>query len=143
MAALSRPELSGTTATLAVGDLTLITGFVAFGMTRHGGSPTDLPALGDTLAPFLIGWAVASILLGVYVRPGVQSPAVRGGRTAVAWVLAALLALGLRSTAMFGGGFDVAFLLVALLVGGTLLTGWRVALAPRVVGVDRPAGTTQ
>ncbi len=108
---------------LAVGDLLAILGVLTYGMIEHA---TFLPerAVG-VYAPFLIGWALAAMLIGAY-SPGAAESAKAavplGLRT---WVLAALIGFGLRWTPVFPGGLDAIFIAITLVLTGVLIGGLR------------------
>lgn len=120
------------TAALVLGDVALIALFVVLGEVRHHSLaqvPTYAP---ETMAPFLLGWVVTSLLAGVYapsVRGNVRSVA---GRTALAWVGAALIGQAIRATEFVRGNAAPAFVLVSLVVGLALLVPWRVLVAWRI-----------
>lgn len=120
--------LSGRTALLAIGDLLAIVTFVAIGEARHGGT---LAAGAETTGQFLLGWVVASLLVGAYAPRALASVTDGVGRAVGAWLMAAVLGVSIRA-ALTTGRFSVVFLLVSIGVGGVLLALWRV-LALRFV----------
>ncbi|MFC7080896.1 DUF3054 domain-containing protein [Halorussus caseinilyticus] len=126
----SRFDRSPDTALLALGDLLVLVGFIVMGELRHDVNPAESPlVVADTLAPFLLGWVVAALAVGVYA-PG----ATRTVRTAVqrvvgAWVLAAAIGLALRATALFHGDAPLSFALVVTGIGSVSFAAWRGAVA--------------
>lgn len=127
-----RPERSATTVGLLLGDVALITLFVVLGEFRHhdpGMVPAQTPG---TLVPFLVGWAVAALLAGVYARHVRTDVRAAVGRTALAWTGAVAVGQGLRATAAFPGDASPAFVAVSLAVGLVLLLPWRAVAASRL-----------
>jgi hypothetical protein len=126
----SRAEASGLSAVLLTGDLLAIGGFVAAGRLQHLGTPIGDPtAYVETLVPFLVGWAVAAVLGGLYTRDAVLFPRRAVGWTLPAWVVTVVVAMALRATPQLRGGVAPTFVVVTLLVGGVLVLGWRVLAA--------------
>lgn len=130
-------EPSRTTLALAAGDVLVVVLVLVAGEIRHGVDPVgQFAVVADTLAPFLLGWLLASVAAGIY-RPDVRADVGRAAtRTAAAWVVAALVGAGLRSTDYFHGSAPLAFVAVVTLVPLALLVAWRVAVA--YAGVGRP-----
>jgi hypothetical protein len=127
-----RVEPAPFTALVALGDLACITAFVLLGLTvGHGsGDPGVDPAhVAVTVLPFAVGWAVTSLLAGVYASGTYGSAKRAVARTVPAWVGAALVAQALRATAPVPGGAAVTFFVVSVLVTLALLVPWRVAVA--------------
>jgi hypothetical protein len=122
----SRVDRSTTTAVLAVGDLALILLFFVLGELRHGGVAA-LPSLPSSAAPFLFGWVVASLVVGVYGAPWRDSAFNAAVRTAGAWTGAVAIGQLLRDSPLLPGSADPAFVLVSLVVGAVLLVPWRLA----------------
>lgn len=122
----SQVEPTSLAAGLAVGDILAITAFIAAGRQEHMGQPIGDPVgFLDALAPFLIGWAVAAVVGGLYTRDAVLTPRRAVSWTLPAWVLALLIGMGLRASSLFTGSAAPTFVLVTFVVGGTLLVGWR------------------
>jgi hypothetical protein len=114
------------TLALAPGDLVAIVGFLAVGQRHHGVDPVAAPAyFAETALPFLVGWAVAAPLLGVYdadTRGSLRS----AWRTVVpAWLLTVLVGQVVRATPLVHGGADPVFALVIGTGGAVLLAAWR------------------
>ena len=112
-------------------DLVAILAMFWAGQLRHGIDPLALPMryLG-TLAPFLLGWIVASYAFGAYGEQtlegyrGALVPAV------VAWFVGNTIGQGLRSTSLFHGGTELSFFLVMFgFVGAALVVGRVVVTA--------------
>ncbi|EMA53279.1 MULTISPECIES: DUF3054 domain-containing protein [Halococcus] len=126
----ARTDSSPRTLALAVGDLLLISLFVVLGELQHGYDlVADAPRVVGTALPFFLGWALVSILAGVYAPSTSRSVGTAVRRTALAWIGAALIGQALRATPVFPGGFAIAFVLVSLGVGLVLLVPWRAAVA--------------
>lgn len=128
--ARTRAMLDRTTLLLAAGDVALISGLLLYGHSLHYGNPFADPfGAAELLGPFLIGWALAALLAGVYAR-GVVSSATRAARlTTLAWFAAANLGLVLRSSPLFDGGSPWPFNLIITAFGLVVLVGWRVGFA--------------
>ena len=119
------------TAAVAAGDLVCIAVFVFGGAVGgHGFDPVaQFGHVAMTYASFVIGWAVVAVPGGLYAAGARRTARRAVALTALAWVLAAVLAQGLRATAPFPGRTALTFYLVSVAVGGALLTGWRLAVA--------------
>ncbi|WP_226012745.1 DUF3054 domain-containing protein [Halomicrobium salinisoli] len=126
-----RIDASSLTAALAAGDVAAIALFVLLGQTMgHSMNPLANPErVAGTLAPFLIGWVVASLVGSLYTRDALRPPVRAVSWTLPAWILAVVVAQALRATALFPGGAALTFALVSIAVGGALLVGWRLAIA--------------
>lgn len=125
-----RVDVSLPTLGLAVGDLAAIGLFVVLGEISHGIDPLGSPGVvADTYAPFVIGWLLVAVPAGAYAAAVRTSPGRAAITVAGAWLVADVVAQALRSTAYFHGNGALTFAIVAFLVGGTLLVGWRVAVA--------------
>jgi hypothetical protein len=113
---------------LAVGDVLVIALVLAAGTAHHHGVAflqTNPLYLAGVLAPFLVGWAVASVPLGAY-SPGAGESAKSAVPLALrAWLVADLLGLGLRATPLFRGGVEPVFAVVTVVTGGVALAAWR------------------
>jgi hypothetical protein len=126
----SRVEPSSLAAGLVVGDVLAIATFIAAGRQEHMGQPIGDPVgFLDSLAPFLIGWAIAALVGGLYTRDAVLTPRRAISWALPAWVLALLIGMGLRASSLFTGTAAPTFVLVTFVVGGTLLVGWRALAA--------------
>jgi len=132
-AARGRVDATPLSATAAVGDLVCIAMFVALGGVQHG-TIDQFGRMGLTYVSFAGGWALTSLLVGVYA---VDARSVRRTlrRVVPAWVGAAVVAQGLRSTATFPGRAQLSFFVVSVLVGAALLAGWRFLVARVEPGV--------
>jgi hypothetical protein len=131
ISAVTRPRIdpSRTTALLAVGDIAAILVFIVVGEYTHGYNP--LVAVGrvaGTALPFIIGWAIATVGIGLY-GPRSGSLGKTLGLTLLSWVVAVGIAQALRATAVFHGNAALTFALVSVGVGGVLLSVWRGAVA--------------
>lgn len=126
----SRFAPSSGTVRLAVGDVLVLVGFLVIGELRHGVNPVESPlVVADTIAPFLVGWVVASLALGAYA-PGATRTVQRAAvRAAGAWVVAAAIGLALRSTAYFHGNAPLSFAMVVTGFGVVFFAAWRGAVA--------------
>lgn len=128
-----RIDTSTLTAALAAGDVGAITLFVVLGEISHGVSPVANPErVAGTLAPFLIGWTVASLVGSLYTRDALRPPVRAVSWTLPAWILAVVVAQALRATPVFPGNAALTFALVSTAVGGALLIGWRVLVAAAI-----------
>lgn len=126
----SRVDTSSLVAGLAVGDVLAIAAFVAAGRLQHLGRPVGDPmGFLDTLVPFLVGWALAALVGGLYTRDAVLTPRRAVSWALPAWIVAALVGVGLRATQVFSGGAALPFLVVTLVAGGTFVVGWRALAA--------------
>ncbi|GAA0251838.1 DUF3054 domain-containing protein [Haladaptatus pallidirubidus] len=124
--ATGRFDRSPATAGLVVGDLAIIVGLLWMGSLRHNNNPVENPPLFvDTLAPFFIGWVVASLLLGAYSRRARRSFSDAALLVGGAWVVASLIGAGLRATSLFHGGSPLSFVLVVTGLGLVSLVLWR------------------
>ncbi|MFD1587507.1 DUF3054 domain-containing protein [Halorientalis brevis] len=130
-----RVDTSRTTVGLFAGDVAAITLFVVLGELSHGIDPTAVPGyvITNTLSPFLVGWLLVSIPVGMYGPATDDSRSKLALRTAGAWFLADVVAQVIRATPYIKGGASleniVVFGLVSFTVGGTLLVFWRVGTA--------------
>lgn len=114
------------TLVLALGDFALISVFIILGELQHGYNPLiEIDRVVGTALPFLIGWALTSVLTGVYMPAVYRSVRSVATRTTLAWVGAVLIGQALRATSLFPGGFALAFVLVSLGIGLALLVPWR------------------
>ncbi|MFC4551479.1 MULTISPECIES: DUF3054 domain-containing protein [Halorussus] len=126
----SRFERSPDAGLLAVGDLLVILAFLTVGELRHGVNPVTQPlVVADTVAPFLLGWVVASLAVGAYAPGAMRSSRVAAVRAAGAWVGAAAIGLALRATSLFHGESPWTFALVVTGIGVVSLVAWRVAVS--------------
>ena len=91
--------------------------FAAIGRQSHAEQSAPLGILA-TAGPFLAGYAVAVIVLGLPRRP---LPVARG---VLAWLATVLIGLAIR-TVLHGQPPAVAFIIVALIALGLGLVGWR------------------
>lgn len=122
----SRVDRSSGTVGFALGDLLVIVGFIVMGELRHGVHPVESPLIvADTIAPFLVGWVVAALVVGAYSPAATRSVRSAVVRVAGTWVVAAAIGLALRSTEFFHGGAPLSFALVVTGVGVASLSAWR------------------
>lgn len=131
-----RIAVSRITLVLAVGDMLLITLFVAMGEIQHGGT---VAAGIRTFSQFFGAWIVVATLTGAYAPDALETPRYAARIALVSWVLAALLGQLIRSD-MRNAGIAPAFLVVSLVVGVVLLVPWRVAVA-NYTGSERSVST--
>lgn len=121
-----RIDASPETLVLALGDFALISLFIILGELQHGYSLlTEIDRVVGTALPFFLGWALSSVLAGVYGAAVYRSVRSVVTRTILAWVGAVLIGQALRATSLFPGGFALAFVLVSLGIGLVLLVPWR------------------
>jgi hypothetical protein len=117
---------STTTLGVALADLFCILLFVALGELQHYGV-AGLARVPMTAAPFVLGWALAAVALGLYGTAWLGSVRQAALRTAGAWVGAVAVGQAIRATAFVPGDAAPAFVIVSLVVGLALLVPWRVA----------------
>jgi hypothetical protein len=133
----SRFDRSASTVGLALVDLVLIMAFFVLGELQHGGV-TTIPRAPTAAAPFLLGWVVSTVVLGLYGPPWRASLQDAAVRTAGAWTGAVAIGQLLRDTSFLPGTADPAFILVSLVVGMVLLVPWRlVAFRLGLAGAER------
>lgn len=126
----SRVDRSRLALGLGIGDLLAVSGFVISGEIRHGIDPLLTPGyVAETLALFLLGWAVAALLGGLYTRDAVKNPRRVLSWTVPAWIMATLLVHGVMALVDFHGGTELSFVAVTLAIGGVLVIGWRLVLS--------------
>lgn len=126
----SRVDPGRLTLALAAGDALAVVAFAALGASHHGETVFSNPThVGWVAAPFLVGWALAALLGGLYTNDAVATPRRALSWAVPAWILATLVGQGLRATALLPGGTSPTFVLVTLVVGGAIVVGWRVAAA--------------
>ncbi|ODR82773.1 hypothetical protein BG842_17130 [Haladaptatus sp. W1] len=121
-----RFDRSSTTAGLVIGDVVVLVVLLAIGAMRHNENILARPVyFAGTVAPFLIGWIIASLVVGLYssrARRSVRSSVLFADGT---WVIAALIGAGLRATSFFHGESPLTFVLVMLGFGLLFMTVWR------------------
>lgn len=118
---------------LGVVDVALLAGFVTYGHLHHGGDPLADPAgTVEAVAPFLLGWIVASALAGVYRRAIARDPIRIARLSALCWLAAANVGLLLRNSPYLDGGTAYPFPLVMTGVGLLVLLPWRIGYAAAV-----------
>lgn len=112
-------------APLAVGDLLAILAVIAVGMTNHG-TLTGPVALLETAAPFLLGWALASVPIGAYSAGAAESAKAAVPLAIRSWVPAAVVGIVVRGALQSAFDLNLAiFLGVMLVTGGVALAVWR------------------
>lgn len=112
-------------APLAVGDVVAILAVIAIGMTSHQ-SLTGPVALLETAAPFLVGWALMSVLVGAYSAGAAESAKASVPLAVRSWIPAAGIGVVIRGA--FQSGFTTGlgiFLVVMLVTGSLAIGGWR------------------
>lgn len=98
--------------------------FVVIGRISHGMTADWLPNVLRIATPFVLGWALAALLLGAY-RPGLwRNPHQFLLRSAAAWLLANGLAFLLRAAVM-GDRVTLPFALTSIAFTGLFLLVWR------------------
>ena len=115
-------------APLAVADVLALAAVLTIGVINHNGVEylsTAPVAWLLTLVPFLVGWAVASPLIGAYSAGAAESAKAAIPLAIRAWIPAAIVGFVLRASPLFSGGFQVSFGVVVLLVGGVALIAGR------------------
>lgn len=126
----SRFDRSPGTLRLAAGDIAVLAGFLTVGSVNHGYDPVAMPGhVAGTVAPFLVGWIVASLAVGAYAPGVTRSVRTAVGRGVAAWIPAAVVGLALRSTSYFHGSAPWTFALVVTGVGIVSFSAWRGAVA--------------
>ncbi len=86
------------------GDVLVLLAFVAVGLHSHGESAVQRPLYWlRTGAPFVVGWLVASSVLGAQNRRALESYRYAAASAAASWVVGALLGAVLRYTPRFFG----------------------------------------
>lgn len=115
---------------LGAADLAVLVALILVGQGTHGANPVTEPLASlETIVPFAVGWIVASVLVGLYVR-GVATTTSRAARlTAVSWIAAANVGFILRGSPVFAGDAPWTFTVVMTGTGLVALVGWRVAYA--------------
>ncbi|MGM0606675.1 MAG: DUF3054 domain-containing protein [Halobacteriota archaeon] len=109
---------------LVFGDLFAILGVLTYGMIDHStfGDPLHAALV---YAPFLVGWLLASPLIGAYSAGAAESAKAAIPLGVRAWVLAALVGFGLRWTPVFPGSLAIPFVLITFVLVGVLIGAWR------------------
>ena len=121
-------RIDATAAPLAVVDLLALSAVLTYGVINHNGVDYLTTATGGwllTLVPFLLGWAVASPLVGAYSAGAAESAKAAVPLALRSWLLADAIALGIRATPFVRGGVQLTFVLVSLGVGLVGLALWR------------------
>lgn len=115
---------------VAVGDVVLIALFVGFGEVSHGTPPWEFPTRAiEAFVPFLLGWAIASFVGGLYQADAWEFPLRAISWTTPAWITGVLIAMAIRSLPVIRGGVQPSFVVVSMVVGLALLIPWRTAVA--------------
>lgn len=126
----SRVDRSRLALGLAVGDLVAVGGFVIVGEVHHGRDPLAYPGVvAETLGLFLLAWAIAAVLGGLYTADAVKNIRRVLSWTVPAWVTATLLIHATIALVSFHGGTDWTFVAVTLGIGGSMVVGWRLLAA--------------
>lgn len=115
-------------APMAIGDVLVLAVLFAMGTVRHNGVSvlTDRPLyVLATIAPFLIGWTIASLPLGAYSIGAAESSTAAIYLAVRAWLVADVIALGIRATPFVHGGVALSFVIVTVLFGSVGLAVWR------------------
>jgi hypothetical protein len=121
-------RLDGRAAPLAIGDVLALAVVFSGGTIHHNGIAyvaSNPGYLAATIAPFLIGWAIAAPLLGAY-SPGAAESAKAAVPLALrSWLLADAIALGIRATPFVHGGVQLSFVVISIGAGLVGLAIWR------------------
>ena len=139
---VTRLARSWTTVPIALGDATIISLQLLWGLSVHGVDPTARPVYAaETAGPFLLGWFVVAPMLGAYATGVHESLARTVLAVALSWTVAAVIGVGLRATPYLTGEAPAAFLAVTVAVGLATLLPWRLAIAllSRRTGASRGA----
>ena len=117
---------------LAVGDVLVLVVLLSLGTARHNGfsylteNPTGLAL---TLLPFLVGWAIASPLVGAYSAGAAESAKAAIPLAIRSWIVADVIGIVLRVVLPFdatGGVVSLGIFFGVTLVVGVLGLGvWR------------------
>ena len=121
-------RIDAAAAPLAVVDLLALSAVLTSGVIDHNGVDYLTAATGGwllTLVPFLLGWAVASPLVGAYSAGAAESAKAAVPLALRAWVPAAAIGFVLRASPLFSGGFQPIFGVVVFVAGGVALAGLR------------------
>lgn len=113
-------------ALLAAGDVVVVSAVLVAGLLRHNQNPVSYPGYAAVvLAPFLLGWAVAAVLLGTYTVDARGSPLEAVVSGVGTWLLAALLGAALRATPYLPGNAPPTFVAVVAGTGAVGFVLWR------------------
>jgi len=111
------------------GDAIVISVLISIGLIQHGNQPLSNPAYtADTVIPFLVGWAIAAPIAGLYRTETLQSFRQTLWRAVLAWIPATLIAGAIRSTSLFPGSAPPMFLFVFVVFGLATVLPWRLAV---------------
>lgn len=109
---------------LAGGDLLMLLLFVVVGRISHGMTSDWLVNVARIATPFVVGWALAALVVGAY-RPHLwPTPGAFLARSALAWLLADGLAFVLRHFVM-QDRITLPFALTSIAFTGLFLFVWR------------------
>lgn len=112
------------TLTLLVGDLLAFLVFVMVGRLSHGLTSDWLINVARIATPFLLGWAVAALMLGVYRPRLLRTPTRFLLLSAAAVVLGDLIGFGLRAW-LFQNSVPLTFALTSVAFTLLFVAGWR------------------
>lgn len=110
---------------LAAGDLAMLLIFVVIGRLSHGFTNDWLVNVLRIATPFVLGWAAAALITGVYRANLWQQPSQFLARSAAAWLLADGLAFLLRHFLM-ADRVTMPFALTSIAFTGLFLLTWRI-----------------
>lgn len=120
------------------GDVVVLMAFVAVGLGSHGENVSDRPMYWlQTAAPFVLGWLLASSVLGAQSRRARTSYRYASWSAASSWILGVLLGALLRYTPRFLGELSLnaatavvalQFTLVMTTFGLFFVLPWRLAV---------------
>ncbi|QQE76319.1 DUF3054 domain-containing protein [Brevibacillus composti] len=112
---------------LLAGDLAAFILFTYYGKIAHG-LPTHWAGILETMAPFLLGWISAGLLLQPYRRETLERAARQLGNVLVMWTLAAPIGILIRYLWQ-GQPPTWLFIAVAYFVMLAFLLAWRIPFA--------------
>ena len=115
---------------MLAGDLVALALFAILGRNTHDEAIGfgAVRAVAGTAAPFLVGWLVASSLLGARWPQVTSAVALMVRATLTTWVVAYPIAMLVRGVAL-GRTSPLSFYIVAFVVPLLLLLAWRLAFA--------------
>lgn len=120
------------TVALSIGDMAVLSSFVAYGLLSHAINPLDFPVHSVlTAIPFVIAWWLVAPVGGLYRTSTVRSVRATLLRVITVWTVVSLLGGAIRATSFFDGEAPPIFLLANLVFGLGFLLPWRLAVVLR------------
>lgn len=117
------------TVALSVGDMAVLSVFVAYGLLSHAINPLEFPVHSVVTAiPFVIAWWLVAPVGGLYRTSTVRSARATLFRVTAVWTVASLFGGAIRATPFFHGEAPPIFLLANLVFGLGFLLPWRLAV---------------